>query len=113
EAAERRRRAHRRVRVDREHTRLDRTRDSQRAAAVLGPDRAREAVVGVVREPDRLVLAGKRDEGGDRAEDLVTRDPVIGPGFDERGRVPEALAVGRIAAEERIAVDEARDRLAV
>ena len=78
--------AHRRVRVDREHARLDRARDAQRAAAVARPDRAREPVVGVVRDPDRLGLVGERDQRRDRAEDLLARDPVVRPRLDERRR---------------------------
>src|SRR5262245_24163952 len=76
EAAERRRHPYGGVRVDREHARLDRPRDAERAAAVLGPDRAREAVLGVVRDPDRLGLVGEGDQGRHRPEDLLARDPV-------------------------------------
>ena len=48
EAAERRRHAHRRVRVDRQHAGLDRPRDAQRLGAVARPDRARQPVDRVV-----------------------------------------------------------------
>src|SRR5205085_5738836 len=99
EAAERRRRTHGRVRVDREHAGLDRPRHAQRTAAVLRPDRAREAVVGVVREPDRLGLVGERDERGDGTEHLLARDPVFRTRLDERCRIPEALALRRVPAE--------------
>ena len=51
EAAERRRDAHRAVRVHREHAGLERPRDAQRPRAVARPDRAGEPVRRVVRDP--------------------------------------------------------------
>src|SRR5919204_4754312 len=67
EPTERRRRPDGRVRVDREDAGVQRARDAERPAAVLRPDRAREAVRGVVGDPDRVLLVGKRDHGGHRA----------------------------------------------
>src|SRR5581483_2835949 len=64
DTAERRRRPHRRVRVDREDAALDGARDAQRAGAVPRPDRARESVVRVVRDPDRFRFVGERDQRG-------------------------------------------------
>ena len=113
EAAERRRDADRAVRVDAEHAGLERARDAQGAGAVRGPDRAGQAVRRVVRDPDRVRLVVERDQRGDRAEDLFAGDPVVVRRLDERARVPVALARGRLAAEERLAVDEAGDGLAV
>ena len=77
-----------------EHAGLERARDAQRARAVLGPDRAGEAVGRVVRDADRIRLVVERDQRGDRAEDLLARDPVVVRRLDDRARVPEALAVG-------------------
>ena len=108
EAAERRRDAHGRVRVDAEDAGLDRARDAERPRAVARPDRAGEPVRRVVREPDRVGLVVERDQRGDRPEDLLARDAVVVRRLDERRREPEALAVRRLAAEERLAVDERR-----
>src|SRR5215471_9177084 len=83
------------------------------ARAARSPDRAGEAVVGVVRDPDRLGFVGERDQCGDGAEDLLARDPLLGPRLDEGGREPEAPAVRRLPAEEGLAFDEARHRVAV
>ena len=54
----------------------------------------------VVGEPDRLGLVGERDHGGDRAEDLLAGDAVVGLDRREhRRREPEARTLGRAAAE--------------
>ena len=100
EAAERRGHPHGRVRVDRDHAALDRARRAQRLGAVARPDRAREAVDRVVREPDRLLLVAERDHRGHRAEDLLARGAVVVVDRAEhRRREPEAGAVGRAAAD--------------
>src|SRR5436190_16261922 len=100
-AAERRRRAYRRVRVDREDARLDRPGGAQGAPAVPRPDRAGEPVAGAVRDPHSLGLVRERDERGDRPEDLLARNPVVRPGLDERGRIPEPAALRHVTAEGR------------
>src|SRR5262245_37705749 len=56
--------AHRGVRVDRDHARLDRARRPDGLGAVARPDRAREAVDRVVRDPHRLRLVLERDHAG-------------------------------------------------
>src|SRR5688572_28220841 len=113
EAPERRRHAHRRVRVDAEDARVDCAGHAQRPRAVTRPDRAREPVRRVVGEPHRLGLVLERDQRGDRAEDLLTGDAVVVRGLDDRRRVPEPPTVRRLAAEERLALDEARHGLPV
>src|SRR3954464_11219396 len=113
EAAERRRDAHRAVRVDAQHAGLECARDPEGARAVLRPDRAGEAVRRVVRDPDRVRLVLERDQRGNRPEDLLACDAIVVRRLDERARVPEAFAVRRIAAEERFGRHEARDRLTV
>src|ERR1700690_465513 len=70
EAAERRRDAYRAVRVDREHTGLERARHPQGPRAVARPDRAGKAVRRVVRERDRVCLVPERNQRRDRAEAL-------------------------------------------
>src|SRR5688572_9617553 len=60
--------------VDEAHAGLHRGRDAVRAADVLGPDVARQAVLDVVGQADRIGLVLERNEAGDRAEDLVLRD---------------------------------------
>src|SRR5262245_65031134 len=55
-AAERRLRVHAVGGVHADDTRADALRHPDRAAEIPGPDRARQAVLGLVGEPDRLVL---------------------------------------------------------
>src|SRR5262245_25659800 len=45
----------------------------QRAEDVARPDRRRQAEVGVVRDPQRVLLAVERDDRRDRTEDLLAR----------------------------------------
>src|SRR5712692_3890057 len=111
EAAEGSRDAHRGVRVDREDAGLQRAGDAEGAAAVPRPDRAGEPVWRVVRDPDGLLLVLEGDDGGDRTEHLLARDPVVVGCLDERAREPEALPFRRLAPEQdRCAVDVRRDR---
>ena len=77
EPAERRRVAHRRVRVDRQRAGLDAARDPQRPAHVAGPDRPGQAVLGVVGHRDRVGLVVERQHRDDRPEDLLAPDPVL------------------------------------
>ena len=60
---------------------------------------------------DRVGLVVERDQRGDGAEDLLACDAVVVRRLDERARVPEAFAVRCVAAEQRLALDEARDGL--
>ncbi len=113
EAAERRRDPHGAVRVDREHAGVERTGDAERSGSVARPDRAGEAVDRVVGDPHGVRLVLERDQRCDRTEDLLARDPVVGVCLDEGARIPEALAAGHLAAEQRLALDEAGHRLAV
>src|SRR5207245_9352103 len=112
EAAERRRRAHGAVGVDRQDAGLERPGDAEGAGSVPRPDRAREPVGRVVGDADRVGLVGERDHGGYGAEDLLARNPVLVRRLDEPAGEPEAPAVRGVAAEERLAVDERRRRLA-
>src|SRR5438477_11988179 len=57
--------------VDREDARLHRLGHPHRAAEVARVDRARKAVVALVREANRFRLVVEGDHGGDRAEDLL------------------------------------------
>src|SRR5438093_2834240 len=59
EAAERCRRAHRRVRVDRQRARFEGSGNAHCTGSVLRPDRAREPVRRVVGDQDRLFLVGE------------------------------------------------------
>src|SRR4249920_3294598 len=86
EAPERRLHAHGAVRVDRDHACLERPGDSQGPGTIARPDRARESVRGVVRDPDRVGLVVERDHRGDRAEDLLSRDAVVVRRLHERAR---------------------------
>ena len=52
-------------------------RDPQRPADVAGPDRAGQAVLGVVGQPDRVGLVVERQHRHDRAEDLLAPVPVL------------------------------------
>src|SRR4051794_22971776 len=58
--------ADRAVRVDGQDPGIDRAGDAERASAVARPDRTREAVGSVVRDPDRIGLVRERDHCGDR-----------------------------------------------
>ena len=100
--------AHRAVRVDREDARLDRACDPQRARAVARPDRAREPVRRVVRDPDRIRLVVERDQRRNRPEDLLARDPVAVRASTSVHGNQKPLPVRRVAAEERLALDEGR-----
>ena len=89
----------------------ERTRPERRATRIArAPSRVQTSRRGrrrVVRDPDRLRLVVERDHRRDRSEDLLARDAVVVPRLDERAGEPEPWRVGRIAAEERLAVDEA------
>ena len=96
EPAERRVHPHRRVGVDGERARVHLPGHAQRAAGVARPDRAGQAVDGVVGPGDRLVLGVEHQHGDDRAEDLLTGGGVVvGDGVQDRGREPEARPVRR------------------
>ena len=100
EAAERRRVAHRRVRVDRQVAGLDAAGDPQRAPDVAGPDRAGQAVLGVVGHPDRVGLVVERHHRHHRAEDLLAPDRGRSAiGGQHRRREPVARARRARAAE--------------
>src|SRR5260221_4664042 len=107
EAAERRRDAHGRVRVDAQHAALERARHAERASTVARPDRAGETIRRVIRDPDRVSLVLERDDRRDRAEHFFAGDTVVVRGLDERAREPEAGAVWDVSAEKRLALDEA------
>src|SRR5918995_4976261 len=113
EAPERRRHPDRRVGIDAEDAGVDRACHPQRPGAVARPDRAREPVRRVVREPDRLRLVLERNQRCDRTEYLLARDPVVVRRLHDRRRVPEALPCRRLAAVERLSLDEGGNRLAV
>src|SRR5262245_57610146 len=60
--------------VDPDHAGLERVRESVRAAHVVGPEIARQAVAHVVCERERLVLVLERNHGQHGPEDLFLRD---------------------------------------
>ena len=65
---------------------------------VTGVQRGREAIGGLVREADAVVLRVERDRGQDRAEDLLAGDlEVVGPRREQRRGDEVAVAVGRLA----------------
>ncbi len=114
EAAERRRRPHRAVRVDREHARSRaraRRGSRVRRRASRSSPRARRACRS--RSAPRRPRRSNGITAATGPEDLLARDPVVVGGLDERAGIPEAGAVGDVAAEERLALDEGRDALAV
>src|SRR5205807_6574237 len=70
---------------------------------VLGPDRAGQAVLGVVGQRDRVRLVLEREDRDDRAEDLLGHGAVVrGGGQQDRWREPETGAVGGGAPERDI-----------
>ena len=60
--------------VEADHAGLEPLADPQAAGEVAGVDVGDQAVLGVVGQPDRLVLVGEGDDRGDRAEDLLAED---------------------------------------
>src|SRR6185312_13219380 len=83
EPAEGRRDPDGRIRVDGEDAGLERPRHPQGAR--------------VVRDPDGIGLVLEGDHGGDRAEDLLLRDAVLGRSLHQRAGEPEAAAVGSVS----------------
>ena len=81
------------------HAGLERARHPERPGAVARPDRAGETERRVVRDPDRVRLVLERDDRGDRAEDLLLRDPVVVRRLDDRARVPVPRPVRDVAAK--------------
>src|SRR5579862_435515 len=77
-----------------------RARDAAGALEVAAPDVAVEAVLGVVRERDRLGLVAERDRADDGPEDLVSGDGhlVADAGEERRLDVPAARQVRGAAA---------------
>src|SRR5687768_7908973 len=61
--------------VDEAHAGLHRGRHPVRTADVLGPYVAREAILDVVGQADRIGLVLERNQAGDRAEDFFLRNP--------------------------------------
>src|SRR5215210_7765912 len=98
-----------------DHARLHTPRHAQGAGAVLGPDRAREAVDGVVGLPDGVFFVIEGDHRDDGAEDLLPgRLIVVGDRGQNGGRVPEPGALRCLAPEchRRILGDVGGDLLA-
>src|SRR5262245_19409733 len=80
--------------VDVDLSRVEAGRDTVRARQVAGPDAGGEPVVGVVGDADRpLLLVVERNHAGDRAEELLARDPhVVADARVDGGRDEPALA---------------------
>ena len=98
DAAERGRRVADQAAVEADHAGLERLADPQAAGQVAGVDVGDQAVLGVVGQPDRLVLVGERDDRGDRAEDLLaagSRAPARH--VDQHGRLVVEARAGRAA----------------
>src|SRR5215213_5765328 len=73
-----------------DHARLHAPRHAQGAGAVLGPDRTREAILGVVGLPDGVFFVLERDYGDDGAEDLLPGClRVVRDRGENDGRIPE------------------------
>src|SRR6266545_6614433 len=96
------------ARVDRDHAGLERPHDPQRAGEVARPQRPRETVDRVVGQPDRLLLGVERQDGDDRAEDLLAGDLRAGIDVAEDRRLVEAAAVPGIAGLHLAAAAERR-----
>src|SRR5258705_9538143 len=62
------------------------------AEDVARPDGGREAEVGVVGDAQRVVFAVERDDGGDRAEDLLPRNAIAVVDVVEDGRLQKVAA---------------------
>src|SRR5262245_62124464 len=85
-------------------TRDDALRDRHRAALVAAEQDAGEAVAGVVRRRDGLVVAREGPPGEDRTEHLALRDLGVGPDLVEQSRLEVELSrCVAAAAEERAA----------
>src|SRR5262245_30249439 len=94
--------------VHADDTRADPFRHPDRPAEVPGPDRAREAVLRLVGEPDRLVLGVERDQAHDRPEDLLPRDAPVVVDVGEHRRPDEEAALGALDGGDLAAGDEPR-----
>src|SRR2546427_9969018 len=71
--------------IDLHPARFDRVRGVERLADVARPDVRGEAIVTIVRHPDRLALVVPRDGDHHRAEDLLARDaPVVADVREDR-----------------------------
>ena len=64
------------------------------AAQVTAEHGAREAIVRVVREADGLVVVGRPEDWGDRAEDLLSRDGHVRAHAVEHARRHDEAAHG-------------------
>ena len=86
-------------RVDPDRSGLDALGNPVRLREVARPDGGRQTVDRVVRRRDRLVDVVDLDHGGDRAEDLLLRDPhvVADAGEDRRLHEVTVAEVGRRA----------------
>ena len=113
EPAEGRRDPDGRIRVDGEDARVHRSGDPHRPTDVAGPDRPRQPVRRVVRDPDGVGLVLEGDHGGDRAEHLLPRDAVVVRCLHERAGKPEARTVGCVATKGNGTVRIGRHLLAV
>src|SRR5918995_6713185 len=99
-----------------DHTCLHATGDPQRSGAVLGPDRAREAVLGVVGLTNSIIFVLEGDHRYHRAEDLLPgRLVVVRDRGENYGWVPEPGAFRRLAPDRhgRVFGDVGGDLLAV
>src|SRR5262245_31771745 len=79
---------------------LDAGREPVAAGGIARPHGRVEAVLGVVREPDGVLLVLERNDRDDRAEDLLLRDrhPALDLG-EHRRRVEGPVTVAELAAE--------------
>ena len=82
-----------------DHAGLQRGRDLERLGALVGPDAGGQAVRRVVGLLDRLGLRAEREDGDDRPEDLLDRDPVRGRDVGEQRRREPVAAVGHVAGD--------------
>src|SRR5215218_4943926 len=99
-----------------DHARLHAPRHAQGAGAVLGPDRTRKAIDGVVGLTNSVFFVLEGDHRYHGTEDLLPgRLIVVGEGGQNGGRVPESGALWRLAAEchGRVFGDVGGDLLAV
>src|SRR5690606_31291420 len=92
--------------VDYDPSSLEPFGDAADAADIAAPDACRQAVVAVVREPDRFLLVGEGDHHDDGTEDFLARETVVvaHPRVDGRLDVP-TLAV--VIALEHVTADGA------
>ena len=101
QAAERRRQVAHVVGVEPDHAGFEFVGDAQRAAEVVGPDVAGEAVAHRIGDGERVGFVLERDHGEHRPEDLVLRDPHAAVDIGDQRRLDVVAAAGAVMPRRR------------